>query len=272
MKSKRKTSSLDLLFLLIQRELKERFLGSALGTVWIFLQPLCLIAVYVIVFGFIFQSKVPLKLQGPNLDSQSLYLLWLLSGLIPQLVTADSLQNTTTSLIRSASLVKTTALQTQLLSVAASLSSVGMWFVGCTALVVVKFVCMGFSLKILITVLLGLTFLGIIQFLLLAGIGFFLSATTVFLRDVQQTLGTILMMTMFLTPIFYSMDSLPSWAQQISFLNPFHQMIDGYRNILLLNTLPSTWGILYLSILSIVLFMQGRRYFLWLKPHLESNL
>ena len=64
----------SLLVTLTVRELKGRYRGSVLGFLWSFAQPLLLLAVYSIVFGYIFK---------PRVAGADPYPLFLICGLFP---------------------------------------------------------------------------------------------------------------------------------------------------------------------------------------------
>tara|TARA_B100001093_G_scaffold154973_1_gene147646 strand:- start:509 stop:1321 length:813 start_codon:yes stop_codon:yes gene_type:complete len=60
----------------------------------------------------------------------------------------------------------------------------------------------------------------------------------------------------FLSGTFYSIDSLPSFLQAISKINPFFYMIDGFRYCFIGSSDGSVlFGIIYLSILSLILYL-----------------
>ncbi|MCK4494734.1 MAG: ABC transporter permease, partial [Candidatus Aminicenantes bacterium] len=63
---------------LVSRELKARYRGTVLGFLWSFLNPLLLLIVYTIVFGFILRPRVPEFGQSPWL-----YALFLFCGVLP---------------------------------------------------------------------------------------------------------------------------------------------------------------------------------------------
>ena len=100
-----------------------------------------------------------------------------------------------------------------------------------------------------------------LQFLFLAGLGMFLAATTVFVRDIMQALTTIILLIVFFTPIFYPLEKLPVVMQKVTFLNPFHHMVDAYRHIMWHQTVPDWRGQAYLGALGAVFFVLGLMYF-----------
>jgi ABC-type polysaccharide/polyol phosphate export permease len=66
-----------------------------------------------------------------------------------------------------------------------------------------------------------------------------LSAVFVRLRDVGQVWELFLQLFFYASPIVYPVGYLPSWARTIVFLNPFTQVLQGIRAIVLYPDLGS---------------------------------
>ena len=102
----------------------------------------------------------------------------------------------------------------------------------------------------LIPILLLTLFLTISVSLLLSLIGvYFLDMTRIW--SIITTLG------FFLTPIFYSLDMLSPFKRNVILLNPMAHVIKASREILLDGKFPELQGLLYVLILSIILFIIG---------------
>src|SRR3954454_21673038 len=94
----------DLFANLFRRDFQSKYKGSALGVLWSLLNPLVLLAVYLLVFGLIFPSKTPH------------YPLYLLAGLACWIFFATSMQTAARSLIDSAELIKKVRFPRQLVA------------------------------------------------------------------------------------------------------------------------------------------------------------
>ena len=74
-----------------------------------------------------------------------------------------------------------------------------------------------------------------------------LSALGVYLRDVNQAIGSFISMLMFVSPIFFPLTALPERWQTILRLNPLAHIIDQTRTIMIAHRHPSLayifWGI-----------------------------
>ena len=78
--------------------------------------------------------------------------------------------------------------------------------------------------------------LNLIQFALTVGLAYFLAALNVTFRDTQHTLGVVLQLLFYLTPIFYELSSIPDEYWFVYGLNPMVHIVTSYRQILI-------WGV-----------------------------
>jgi lipopolysaccharide transport system permease protein len=69
--------------------------------------------------------------------------------------------------------------------------------------------------------------------LLTTGVVLVLASSAVFLRDLEQAIGLLLMVGLFLTPILYPAQNVPPRFHLVIALNPFSQIVEGYRRIIL---------------------------------------
>lgn len=78
-------------------------------------------------------------------------------------------------------------------------------------------------------------------FIFVCGASLFLSAATVFFRDVQHLYGVFLTALMYLTPIIYPLDLLDpnGFIAKIVNLNPMTHYVQYFRYVILYNTVPS---------------------------------
>ncbi|NER79468.1 MAG: ABC transporter permease, partial [Leptolyngbya sp. SIO1D8] len=80
------------------------------------------------------------------------------------------------------------------------------------------------------------------QLLLTAGLGFLTAGLTVFIRDIPQTLGVILNLWFYATPLIYPADMIPQPFQQwVFWLNPLAAVGEMYRDVVLIGTVTH-WG------------------------------
>jgi len=234
---------LRLTYHLFKMGLRDRYTGSVLGFYWAVLNPLLQLGIYTFIFGFVLKARIP------GADTTFSFAIWLISGLVPWMAMTESMNVATNSVVSGSGIVKNTVFNSECLPIAGVMLGmvplvVGLFFLG--TLLVVDGNYPSFHIWALPGVVL-------IQFLFLMGAAFFLSAITVFVRDVTQLIVTLMMILMFATPIFYAPEMLPPIIQKVTFYNPFYQIVQSYRDILLEHQLPDAQGMLYLILLVIFL-------------------
>lgn len=247
---------------LAKMNIRDRYLGSALGLAWAILNPMMLLGMYTFIFGFVFKARLP------GAETTFAYAIWLISGLVPYLMVTEALNATAGSVVAGASMVKNVVFKSETLPYAATLTSAIPFGVGMLFLLILLCVDGNYpSWHVVFLIPLIL-----VQFVFLSGVGMFLAATTVFVRDIIQALATATMFLMFFTPIFYTREMLPRIIQKATFFNPLYQLTQPFREILLYHRLPDVYGLLYIALLAIALNIAGLRYFRHLKGYFEMKL
>lgn len=255
-------SDVRLGFNFFKMNLRDRYLGSSLGGAWAILNPLMMLGIYTFVFAFVLKSKLP------GAETSLAYVVWLISGYGPWLATTEGINAATTSVTGSVGLVKNMAFKVEILPLAAAgvavvSLSVALFFT--LALNTLDGNVPSFALALLPAVI-G------IHFLLIGALGLWLAAANVFMRDMSLVLPNILMVVMFLTPIFYPINLLPLPLQTVTMANPFFHISESYRSILLSNTLPNVAGLLYVALVGLVCFRTGLTAFRRVKPYFDAAL
>ncbi len=256
------TSDLRLLGNFLKMMFRDRYLGSALGGVWGVANPLLMLSIFTFVFAFVFNAKLP----GAN--STLAYSIWLISGYGPWLALNDSMMSGTNSVVSSTSLIKNLAFKSELLPLAGALMgivplAVSMCFL--SVIILIDDMMIG-------TAILYVPVAVLLQFTFIAGMTFFLSALNVFVRDVAHILPSVLLACLFLSPIFYSIESLPGILKIVSQANPFFLITEGYRQPIMYNRLPPLGGQVFLAILSVTTFLVGFKVFRRFKPYFDARL
>lgn len=238
-----------MLKVLALRELKARFAGSAFGVAWAVLQPLVQLAVYGVVFGLFFRSRPAGDYGTDN------FFLFLLCGLVPWHFFAQSLSSSAGVLRSHRTLIKRAAgFPSEMLPIVTVLSNLIGHLIG---LVLVLGAVWAFHGRIALQAPAVLVYL-LLMSMLCVGLGWVFSSVNVYLRDVQQAVGLLVMGWFFLTPVFYSPELIPEGLQPLMRLNPMYHVVDGYRLALLSGrTLPAA-GLLFLAGASLLsLFLGG---------------
>ncbi len=250
----------DLLRTLVRRDLDARYKGSVLGNLWPLLNQLSQLLIYTYVFSVVLRVKLSLKgLPANNIS----YGLWLFAGLLPWIAFTIGLSQSAGSVIGQTNLVKKVVFPLALLPLVPILSAFIESAFGLMALIVLVAVS---SHNFHATLgLLPLVWLP--QLLLTAGLGYLAAGLTVFLRDIPQTLGVILNLWFYLTPIVYPSSVIPQqWRSWVFWLNPMAAIAEVYRDLVLVGEMKhwGEWGIA--SVVSVGVFAGGLLCYRRLRP------
>ncbi|HEY8159950.1 MAG TPA: ABC transporter permease [Methylobacter sp.] len=247
---------------LFKMNIRDRYLGSSLGSFWAIVNPLLMLGMYTFVFGFVFKVRLP------GAETTLTYVVWLISGYGPWIAITESIMASATSVVGAAGIVKNMAFKTELLPISAA-------FVGLINLLVsfcFLFILMIFAGNQPSWHALWLPLIIVIQFFFIIALGLWLSAINVFIRDLTQALPNILTMILFGSPIFYAMESMPNLIQKVSNANPFYLVTDAYRKVLVEHQNPSFEHLAYLTILSSCIFFFGLAAFRRVKGSFDAVL
>ncbi|PSN16628.1 ABC transporter permease [filamentous cyanobacterium CCT1] len=241
---------LNLLKTLVQRDLEARYKGSILGKLWPLLNQVSQLLIYTYVFGVVLQLR--LSLIGLPEDNSFIFGLWLFAGLLPWLAFSGGLSQATTSVITQSNLVKKVVFPLSLLPLVPILSTFIESTFGLMALI--TFVVLA-TQKLHPTLLL-LPLVWFPQLCLTAGLGFLTAGLSVFLRDIPQTLGVILNLWFYATPLIYPANMIPQPFQSwVFWLNPMAAIGELYRDMILTGTVThwNEWAVATIASIMILL-------------------
>jgi lipopolysaccharide transport system permease protein len=101
-----------------------------------------------------------------------------------------------------------------------------------------------------------------LQFALTVAIAYPLAALNVRRRDTQHVTAVLLQFTMYLTPVFYTLDVVPEALRGWFYLNPMVPLLGAWRDVLLRGLWPNPIHVGGLIVISSVLLISGRRLFI----------
>ena len=206
----------------IKKEIRGKYKGSWLGVLWTFLNPLLMLAVYAFVFPYILRV---------NVDN---YTIFMIVALIPWNFFTTAIQSGTGSVVANGNILKKVYFPREIIPISITTSQSVNFLITCIIMAVfIIFSGVGFSVHALLFPLLVL-----IQYILILGLTFILSALTVFVRDIDHFVSVILMLGFYATPIVYQGEMLPKKFQIFLKLNPMAQLVEAYRSILYYHRMP----------------------------------
>lgn len=232
---------------MVRRDIVARYRGSFADAFWALLNPLLLMLTYYFVFG------VFLRTRFPGDPSQSGYVLFFLSGMLPWLAMNESIARSPNSTLEHRNLITKVIFPVEVLPLNLTLSGL---VTGLTA-TAIFFVFLLVSRHAVPPTALWLPVLWVPQFLLTAGICYLLAATGVYIRDLVYVMGLLLTMWFFMTPICYPESNLPPAMQPVLTLNPLYVLVRAYRAIFIENAAPDWRSLSMLGVASLAIFYTG---------------
>ncbi|MFI5323992.1 MAG: ABC transporter permease, partial [Thermodesulfobacteriota bacterium] len=234
-------------YFLVWRDLKVRYKQTALGVVWVVIQPLMTMVVFTIFFGNL--AKVP---------SDGLpYPVFSFTALLPWQLFANALNNSSNSLVNNRDLITKLYFPRLIVPLASIIAGLVDFFIAFLVLIVM-IIYYGivpttavFTLPLFILLIIATS----------TAVSLWLSALNVQYRDVRYTIPFLTQFWLFLTPIAYPSNLVPEKWRLLYGLNPMAGVVEGFRWALL-GTTNVNWTMITVSILIvIVLFVGGLVYF-----------
>lgn len=247
---------------MVIRDLSARFVGTSLGALWSLIQPLILLGLYTFVFGVIYRVRFEVA-EGVG------FVPFLFCGMWPWMAFQEACQRSVTVIVDNANLMKRVQFPSELLVIAAIMSTFLSHGVGFCLMLLGVVIWQGDATPLSLGLLLvpfGL------QLLLAISLGLLLAPANVFLRDVSQLTGALFTVWFFLSPILYSVEMIPEALRPLLVCNPFTPILHLYRALILApESLAWSW-VLYPLGLSLVLLGLAHRFFLGCKGYFADYL
>lgn len=242
----------DLLFQLVEKDIKLKYRRSFLGYLWSVLNPLLIMTIMVIVFQHMFRFSI------------ENYPAYVISGQVCFNFLSEATNQAISSITGNAALLKKTYVPRYIFTFAKVTSSCVNLLFSLGALFIVFVVC-----RVQISpymLLLPLVLLQLYVFCL--GIGLLLAAVNVYFRDIQYIYGAFLTAWMYLTPLFYPMDQLPETVQWfIKHFNPLYFYVGQFRDVMIYQRLPGIAIMIAGVVSAIIVMIVGTRVFLNVKDN-----
>ena len=247
----------DLALTLISRELVIRYKRSALGLVWALAEPLFNVAVYSVVFG---------KILGAWVGIPS-YALYTMMGMLPWVFLATSLEQSSSTLLEHAALIRKVQFPRELLVVAVVFSRLTTLLVGLALALALAGgkTTLGLALAWDQLWLLPVGLISLTLFTL--GLCLATSALQVILRDVSFVIRFGLRLGFYACPVVYSLDRVPAAWDFAYQLNPLVGMLWCFQAVVApVGSGPALYSLIGSLIASVVVAVFGWLCFKALQP------
>ncbi|MEE1362213.1 MAG: ABC transporter permease [Selenomonadaceae bacterium] len=254
-------SKRKLLFTMAINDIKKRYLGSYLGILWAFIQPLFTLCVMWFVFSVGFKA---MPVEGVP------FILWLAAGMVPWFLLSEILSSASYCIIENAYLVNKVVFPVGLLPIIKIISSlmVHLFFIG---FLIFMFVIHGYDFQ---SSMIQIVYYSFAATMLMLAASYITSSFTVFMKDFGQFIGVLIQFMFWATPIFWSLNMVPEEYRIWFYINPILYVTEGYREALIYNKWfwESPELCLYFWAFTITLLLVGRIVFNKLKPHFADVL
>ncbi|MBN2492111.1 MAG: ABC transporter permease [Planctomycetes bacterium] len=210
----------ELVWNFVRRDFRGRYLGSYLGFFWNVIQPVVLVTVYTFIFSQLMQLKL-----GESGDTR-LFAIYIFAGMVPWISFAEALARNTNCVLEHANLIKKVAFPSEILCLSQALYALVGQLFGLATLI---------AAAVLLTDYVPDERLGVIvllfalQLFFMLGVGYFLAALNVFVRDTQQFMSSFMILWMLITPIFYDERYIARVAPGLMYFNPQYYLVWCYR-------------------------------------------
>ncbi|MCR4754397.1 MAG: ABC transporter permease [Lachnospiraceae bacterium] len=232
----------DMIYELTHRELRGKYKGSVLGFLWTYINPLAQIVVYYFFFSMVLRNGI------------EKFHLYLIVSMFPWNFFVGGVIQGLGSVRYQGDLVKKVYFPRQILPIVS---------------VTVNFVNMLISFLIIYSVLLvsgwgidmrlqlWLIPIMLMEYILTLGLALIFAAVEVYFRDIEHIMSVIMMIWMYVTPMFYSLDIVPDNLKRFFYYNPMLYIIGMYQRVLYYKVSPGNDYLLRAIVFSICFLLIG---------------
>jgi len=239
----------ELLWSFVLRELRAKFEGSVLGRFWPVLQPLVLFAIYYLIFAKLLKIPVSIDIMpwgdpdnlGATMETANAgwrSTFFLITGILPWIAVSECLVRSSGIVLENANLIKKIAFPSELLPTYVVILNHIYFLVGFVVFLIIQLGVNG----TLPAQLIWFPLILVLQMIFLLGLGMFVGALNIFIRDVTQIVPLFTMFWMFSSPVFYEPKVLAMLGnpKQSGFvrdllpylpINPVYNLLTVYRDI-----------------------------------------
>ncbi len=209
---------------LVQAEIKKRGVNTLLGNLWWILDPLLLMAVYVVLVTVISRRSIP--------D----YPLFIFAAILPWKWFTTAVQDSTTSVVNQHRLIKQIAFPKIVLPIAATTAGVVGFAFG---LIPLGLIMLLYADRLSFFLLL-IPLIAAVQYVFTLAVSILVAAGNVFFRDLGNVVRHVLRLWFYLSPGLYSLSHLDGIGlvqdhpilKTLAAANPFAVLFEAYRQVI----------------------------------------
>lgn len=237
----------ELLYFFVWRDVKIRYKQTAIGVLWVVLQPLLTMLVFTLFFGKL--AKLP---------SQGLpYPVFYFAAVVPWMYFSTALLTATNVVVEHQRVITKVFFPRLILPFSAVLSGLVDFTIGFIVLIIFTF---AYGIHPGPTAFLLPLFL-LLAILTALGVGLWLSALNALYRDVRYLMAFLVQFWMLASPVAYPSSMVPAKYRWLYGLNPMAGVIDGFRWSLTGHGQPPSAVLLASSIVVCLVLFGGLLFF-----------
>lgn len=230
---------------LTARELKRKYARSYLGIVWSVLNPLLMMIVMTVIFSYMFSRSI------------ENYPIYYLTGSLFYELFSTATNHAMSALVDNRTMLLKVKLPKQVFVLSRIYTSVINFLYSCAAYLVV-YVIVGIHPSWTVVLILVDVFFSI---LFATGISYILSISYVFFADIKYLYSVLLRLVLYLSALFYPVDQLPGFLQELLGFNPVYISILFARECLMYGRIPEPWVWVRLILYGTLSFIIGLTFF-----------
>lgn len=236
-----------LIKVLVKRDVVGRYRGSVMGLMWSFFNPLFMLAVYTFVFSEVFRAR-----WAGGEGSKTEFALVLFAGLMVFNLFSECVNRAPGLIIGNVNYVKKVVFPLEILTVVVLGSAAFHLLISLLVWIIFYLIFFGMPPMTIVALPAILLPLG----LMTLGFSWLLASLGVYLRDVNQIIGVVTNVLMFLSPIFYPIVALPEVYRPFVQISPLTLVVEQARNVMIWGTGLdwSAWTIYFLVSSMLALF------------------
>lgn len=254
---------LPLLLDLTRQDFRDRYAGSALGIAWAFINPLVMITIFVVVFSSVMGARLP------GVTSAYGFSVYLVAGLLPWTAFANTVSRCSSVFLDRRHIIGKVHVSLFRLPLYIVLSEVITFFIAYS--IYLCFLAATGNLPGSVFFMLPLVLL--LQQIFAFGLGLFFGVLNVFLRDIKEAVGVLMMFWFWLTPIVWVPEIAPDFILNLQeYFNPAYWFIDAYHSIFVHDRLPDLGALIRLAIIALLCLFAAWRMLKWLERDIRDFL
>ncbi|MFY9987833.1 MAG: ABC transporter permease [Chthoniobacterales bacterium] len=242
----------------LRRQIALRYKGTALGVAWSLVNPLFMLVIYTFVFGVIMRARFGLG----NAETPIEYGLAIFCSLNFFNLCGEAITRSPRLILLQPNLVKKVVFPLEILPIVSVLDALVhcvLAFVPLFVMVAIAHRAIPWSFAWLPCYLIPTTFLAL-------GLGLFLSALGVFIRDIENLASPAITMLLLVSAIFYPLSVVPDSMRFWYSLNPIVVIVDGARRSLIWGIPPDAVSLTAVTLMGAIFAFLAGAFFLKAKP------